>query len=344
MLNFRCSEVKVNRTKILFFLIGLGIFVYLINQFGVDHILMNMEKAGWSLLYVVLVWLVIYILNTWAWKLILEDNENRLTFSQLFMVTVSGFVINYITPFLAMGGEPYKVNALSSELGTVRSVSAVIVYRMVHLLGHMLLLLTGIVVVLLFLSLPVPVVAILALMGILILAVIILTFIGHRQGIFESIQNFFSRFTLFNWVSEKLASREQSLREMDKTITEVYHRRRGKFYLAIALEYISRICMGLEVYLILEGVGIETSPVSSLFLYVAYSILINLLFFIPLNIGTREGGLYLGLESLALPPLLGVYLGVVMRIREFIWILLGLLFILFTGGKQKIKQEALNAE
>ena len=86
--------------------------------------------------------------------------------------------------------------------------------------------------------------------------------------------------------------------------------------------------MGVEVYLILYGVGIETTIASALFLYVVYSIIINLLFFIPLNLGAREGGLVLGLEALAISPLLGVYLGVVMRVREFFWILLGLLFIL----------------
>jgi hypothetical protein len=58
-----------------------------------------------------------------------------------------------------------------------------------------------------------------------------------------------------------------------------------------------------------------------------------------MNLGAREGGLYLGLESLALTPLLGVYLGIVMRLREFVWILFGLLFILLTGEKGGVGAE-----
>jgi uncharacterized membrane protein YbhN (UPF0104 family) len=122
---------------------------------------------------------------------------------------------------------------------------------------------------------------------------------------------------------------------MDTIITGVYRNSRGRFYLAIAIEFLSRVCMGVEVYLILHGVGIETSVASAMFLYVVYSIIINLLFFIPLNLGAREGGLYLGLETLALPPLLGVYLGIVMRLREFFWILLGLTFILLTTPRKE---------
>jgi hypothetical protein len=97
--------------------------------------------------------------------------------------------------------------------------------------------------------------------------------------------------------------------------------------------------MGLEVYLILRGVGIDVTLASALFLYLVYSIVINLMFFIPMNLGAREGGLYLGLESLGLTPLLGVYLGIVMRLREFFWILLGLLFILLSGEKRGIEAE-----
>ena len=121
---------------------------------------------------------------------------------------------------------------------------------------------------------------------------------------------------------------------MDAVLTNTYHHQRGKFYTAVGLEFLSRLCMGIEVYLILYGIGIPISLPMALFLYVVYSIIINVLFFIPLNLGAREGGLALGLESLALPPLLGVYLGVVMRIREFVWIMIGLLFIFFTTEKE----------
>ncbi len=327
--------VNLSKAKIVFFTIGLALFVYLIYRFGLERIFENIRRAGWSMAYVILVWLAIYLLNAAAWRIVLGARGSALAFHRLFMITVSGFVINYITPVIALGGEPYKVDALAVSMGPQRSLSAVVLYRMVHLLGHMLLLLTGIACVLLLLPLPPAIASALGFVGVLILALIALTLSGNRNGVFQRIAGFASRSRLLGRVGRALTRYQDDLHEMDRVITDAYHHERPKFYAAILLEYASRVLMGVEVFLILRGVGVETSLLSAMFLYVSYSIIINLLFFIPLNLGAREGGLILGLESLALPPLLGVYLGVVMRIREFFWILVGLLFILMSGERSK---------
>jgi len=326
--------MRPSKTGLGFFVFGAAVFCYLIYRFGVDQIVQNIQKAGWSLLYVFCVWFLIYIANALAWKLLLDSNGKNISFVRLFMVTVSGFVINYITPVIALGGEPYKIDALTDSLGTQRSVSAVVLYRMVHLLGHMFLLLTGIVASLLVLEFPAAVRMVLLLAAVLIVAVIFFTLAGHRNGVFQKLGAVLQRIPLLRKATRSFNQYGEDLKEMDAVITDVYHHARRKLYAAIVLEYVSRVLMGVEVFLILKGIGIETTVVSALFLYVSYSIVINLLFFIPLNLGAREGGLALGLGSLALPPLLGVYMGVVMRVREFFWIALGLLFILFTNRKK----------
>jgi hypothetical protein len=70
------------------------------------------------------------------------------------MVNISGFSIDTITPVIALGGEPYKVKVLSGVMGTREAFSAVVLFRMIHTVGHMLILLTGILGGLVFLALP----------------------------------------------------------------------------------------------------------------------------------------------------------------------------------------------
>jgi len=251
------------------------------------------------------------------------------------MVTVSGFVINYITPFLALGGEPYKVKKLAYTMGPQHSLSAVVLYRMVHLLGHMMLLLTGVVLALFFIPVSAYVQSVLLVSGIIISVIIGFTLVGHRGGIFKPLENFFNRYRVFRKLSVWLTAHESQLVEMDQVLTATYRTHRSKFYVSIIAEYLSRALMGFEVYLIVNGVGMNISLVSALFVYIVYSIAINILFFVPFNLGAREGGIYLGLESLAMPPLFAVYFGIVMRVREFFWILLGLLFILLTNEKKE---------
>jgi hypothetical protein len=220
------------------------------------------------------------------------------------------------------------MKTLSGMMGARQALSAVILFRMVHTVGHMLMLLTGIVAGLLFLSLPSTLDWMLAIGGGVMAIVLIVMFSGFRDGVFQRLEKFVGKVKLLRRVSDVLKRHEHNLHEMDHVVTDAYRNKRGKFYLALFMEYLCRACMGLEVYLILHGAGIDISMASALFLYVAYSVIINLVFFVPLNLGVREGGLYLGLESLALPPTLGIYLGIVIRIREFIWIMVGLVLIL----------------
>ena len=320
--------MKNKKTEIAFFLFGLAIFIYLIRRFGIEQVSSDIAGAGWSLLGAVLVWLAIYFLNTLSWKFALGSEGKNISFLHLMMVNVSGFSIDTITPVVALGGEPYKVKALSSSMGTRQALSAVILFRMVHTVGHMLMLLTGIVGGLLVLSLPAALDWMLAIGGGVMAVVLAVMFSGFRDGVFQRLERFVGKLKLLGRFSTVLKAHEHSLHEMDHVVTDAYRNRKGKFYASVFFEYLCRACMGIEVYLILHGAGVDISMMSALFLYVAYSVIINLVFFIPLNLGVREGGLYLGLESLALPPMLGIYLGIVIRIREFIWILIGLLLIL----------------
>lgn len=325
--------MKRHKTEILFFIIGLALFGYLVQQFGVTNIIGNIHKAGRTLIYAILIWFVIYLLNTVSWKLALGDEGKQIGFSYLFMVTVSGFILNYMTPVLSLGGEPYKVKKLSAAMGARNSLSAVVLYRMIHLLGHMLLLLTGIIAALIVLHLPATVVMPLSVAAVVISGVIFLTLMGNRYGVFRWFERTLARIPMFRKLSAMLAEYENELGEMDAALTHTFNNRRGTFYCSLSAEYLSRALMGVEMYFILSGIGVSVTPVSALFIYIMYSIVINLFFFIPLSIGTREGGIFLGLESLAITPLLSIYFGIVMRIREFFWILMGLIFILLTTDK-----------
>ena len=42
--------MKNKKTEIAFFLFGLAMFVYLLNQFGTGQVGWNFERAGWSIL------------------------------------------------------------------------------------------------------------------------------------------------------------------------------------------------------------------------------------------------------------------------------------------------------
>jgi uncharacterized protein (TIRG00374 family) len=315
--------------KLELFLLILGVCAlgYLVQKFGISTLIENLAATGWTFGVIIGVWLIIYLLNTSAWKLVLGHHAESITFPRLFRITVSAFALNDVTPMLGIGGEPYRIAVVSESLGRSRSVSAVTLYRMIFTLGHMSLLCVGIVIAIVAVDLPSSLKLLLMVLGVVLLSFILVLLSGHRRGVFERVYRGLQRIPLLRRLLQKIPVHPDSLKRMDELITNAYHDRKRDFYGAVGCEFLGRCCMGIEIYLILRSVGLQVDIAQAIFLYLTYSILINVLSAVPYNIGVREGGFYLAMGSMALPPMIGVYLGIVMRIREFFWILIGLIFI-----------------
>ena len=52
----------------------------------------------------------------------------------------------------------------------------------------------------------------------------------------------------------------------------------------------------------------------------------------PFELGTREGGLFLVVQTLGYAPGIGIVIGLVNRLRELVWIFIGLTFMVRTGA------------
>ena len=71
------------------------------------------------------------------------------------------------------------------------------------------------------------------------------------------------------------------------------------------------------------------------------SLFSNLMFFSPMQLGAREGGLALAVGSLSIPGAFGVYTGLITRVRELIWISIGM-FLMKVGNKKPAKENLTN--
>jgi hypothetical protein len=75
----------------------------------------------------------------------------------------------------------------------------------------------------------------------------------------------------------------------------------------------------------------------------ASSLVLNLLFFVPFELGTREGSLYMILNLIGYSADFGIFIGLINRARELVWILIGLaLMPLGPGQLERWKRISLN--
>ena len=95
-------------------------------------------------------------------------------------------------------------------------------------------------------------------------------------------------------------------------------RRKSTFYSALGLEYTARIVGCLEVWLILNVLTTDVSFVGCILIVAFSSLLANLLFFLPMQLGGREGGFALAVAGLSLSGAYGVFAALITRVREMV--------------------------
>lgn len=322
-----------NKAKTILFIVGLVIFILLINEFGVENILSNIEKTGWWLLPIIAVWFFVYILNAVAWRLVLKIHRDKISFGEILSILISGFAINYITPVVNLGGEPYKVFALKEKLGTHNAVSSVVLYSMLHFLSSFVFWIIAILLVLFSLTLTSEMQLIFGTAFIAALSGTWFFFSRHKKGIFGSVVKLLPRLPFTKKLTEKLKLKTDALTIIDNQIIDFYSNSKPDFYASLFFEVAARFIASIEFIFIMLAIGIEITFQEAIFINAFSSLLLNIFFFVPLGLGIREGSLFFIMSILKFSSGIGIYIGLVNRIRELFWILIGLLLIQLKESK-----------
>ena len=119
----------------------------------------------------------------------------------------------------------------------------------------------------------------------------------------------------------------RNLQEIDEQIQDLYFNHRSRFFKSLVLETLSRIVGCLEILFIMQAINIDVNLLQAIIISTGTSLFANLIFFSPMQLGTKEGGLILALKSIGLPARNGVYIGLAMRISELFWIIIGVILI-----------------
>ena len=337
----------------LFFFIGIAAVVVMLLTFDVSFIELwdNLCRAGYWLIPIVGVWLFIYALNALAWQCIIRGNssteEKPVSFWRIYRLTITGYALNYATPVGGLGGEPYRIMELSKDIGKQRATSSVIFYAMMHFLAHFWLWFTSIFLYLLLVAigdLPLNVTLEIIFIAIAIFCLVAFRVLkqGYRNGVAVRLVRWAGKIPgLRGWSNRFYENHVEALQNVDEQIIALHKSDRRAFYSALLLEYFSRIVQASEILFMLLLFGVDCGGgVSGIILTYAHSILIlsftslfaNIIGFLPMQLGVQEGGFVISIAALGLSAALGIFVSIICRVREIIWILFGM--ILMKIGKQ----------
>jgi len=330
----KSTKKPVNRSVLwrnLFFVVGVVALGWMLWSIGWRTIVTNLHKTGWWFLIIISMWLPIYMINSLTMSIIMKDEEDpssrNVSFFKILKINISGFALRSATPLGFLGSDPYKMLEFKNLVGLEKATSSVMLYTITNISAQLIFWTISMLVASL---LPLPTKYRLILFVSFVLVVLLLGFLWSvfQRGLTVRLFHMLDRIP---WLGKKVApfslKYEDKLVEIDHQIAYLYHDRRKAFWKALGLEFFARLCNALEIFVILRSGNLDGTVFQAIVVYAFMNVFTNILFFAPMQVGTREGGFMLALKALSFDPGLGVYVSLVTRARELVWIGIGMLLI-----------------
>lgn len=318
----------------IFFIFGLVVLIIMVTQLDFADAWQKIQHAGYWFFAVVVLWAFLYIFNTAAWFTIIrsqtknQEERKSISFHWLYKVTVSGFALNYATPGGLMGGEPYRIMELTPKIGTERATSSVVLYAMTHIFSHFWFWLISIFLYILTQPVNLFMGTMLTLTFAFCISAIWFFLTGYKKGLAIRVMNLVRHIPFIKkWAEPFVANHKEELDRIDTQIASLHNQNPRTFLTVVLLELSCRICSALEIFFILLVLLPSVNYFDCILILAFTSLFANMLFFIPLQLGGREGGFLMSITGLGLTTSAGVFVALLVRIRELIWTAIGLLLI-----------------
>lgn len=322
---------KVKMIRDLFFIIGVAVLIWMVYSVGVHDIWKNIKNTGWWFFAIVGIWLLVYTFNGLAFHVILRggNNHNSVSLLRKIKLVISGFAINSMTPIGLLGGEPYKIIELKEDLGIDQATSGVLLSAMMHFSAHFLFWMAS-VPIFIFVVPVIPFGIKLLLWGIVIGALLLIywALTVFRKGLIHQALNIASRIPFLKTkVNKYRLEHAERIVVMDNLTAELFTNRKKDFFIALFFEVVARFLSCVEILFMAIPIGYHLSFLQCVIIASFSSLFANLLFFSPMQLGTREGGFGIAFSMLSIPLGVGVYVGLITRIREMFWIMIGVILM-----------------
>jgi uncharacterized membrane protein YbhN (UPF0104 family) len=151
---------------------------------------------------------------------------------------------------------------------------------------------------------------------------------GYHNGLVVKFFRLLTHIPYVNrWSHRFYKEHAEALCCIDTQIAALHAQRKYTFYLSLGLELLARIISSFEIFILMRILTPEVTIIDSILIMAFSSLFSNLMFFMPMQLGAREGSIALVSEQLHLTASYGLFTGILCRLRELCWIVIGLILI-----------------
>ncbi len=284
-------------------------------------------------------WLLIYIVHALSYCVILGKESKKISFFSVLKICISGFALNSVTPAGLVGGEPYRIMELKRFCSLEKASSATLTFSLFYVVGHFLAWITTVIV---YLALGCPgetyITVVLCVSGAICLVVALAFYFSKRKGVVRPCMNLLGKLPLLKKPVRKMNEKNAArFAEIDENIQDF--RTKKSFWVVLGLQFLSRLMEAMEYLLIFWYLGHAINAWEAILIFGTASLIANIIFIIPMQAGTREGGLLIALSFIGVEGALCTAASIIYRVRDLLCIFFGVILVVIT---RKSKQEKLS--
>ena len=315
------SDKAIQTFERAFGFLGLGIIALMIYKLGPGRIAANIHAMSWGFFLVILTGGIYYICEAFAWKLLLAEYGKSVSFIKLLRTVLEGDSLNYIT-ITKIGGEALKAYAIKDKMNLAVSAASVIVLKFCSILGFWLVIACGFLTMLFTSDVSFDLKKWVGI-GLVVLGLFLFSFSWvQRMGMFKPLSWMLRQFeTKFQWISQHVIR----LTRLDEKIIETYHARPMRVYVSTMLCSIKWLEEILFIWLVFRFLHIGQDWFVPTLVCTISLLMNSFFFFVPWRAGTQEGTMVLTFTLLDLSEPVGLSLAILKRLRELVWVFIGLI-------------------
>ena len=300
-------------------MLGVALLAVLVVQNDPLATLAAIRRVGWRLVVIVVVPVVpVMLLDTLGWRYAFRID--RVPFWTLAYVRVAGEAVNMVTPTATLGGEAVKTWLLRGRAPVDELVASVVVAKTTITIGQGLFLLVGIALAWMVALPRAWLSGMLWLLGIEVVLV----------GLFVAAQ-MRGLFGWGAWLVHRLPFRSPRVAEMlagvDDSLTAFYTQHPRRLALSIGFHFAAWLLGSLEAWLILHFLHVDLGLTVAAVVEAFATAIRFATFLVPANVGVLEGGYVAIFTPLGLAASTAIAFGLVRRVRELVWVVIGLVIV-----------------
>ncbi len=307
----------------LFWILGVFLFVWAVRQVDLAAVGRLLADIRFGFIPILGIALFVSLMGAYAWVYAFKPGETRgFRIWRVWEIRQIGEAFNLITPLGTLGGEPVKAHLMKSRygIGIKAGVASQVIQRTTTLLALILFLAGGMVLIAANEQVSAEFKRI-SLQGLVIFSTLIFLFLLFQiTGILNRMADTLKVLPPSRWVQKTRIH----LRHVSDNISDYYRGHPKRCAASTAYAFLGWVAGILELQVTLYFLGHSLS-FTELWIVESLSQLVrSASFFIPLSIGAQETGLVLIFTAMGMGGSLGLVVSFVRRIKELMWVAVGL--------------------